>query len=312
MMCDDDVSPNRYYLELRLDEAARAIALAQVRWGLFRTALSILWHPSWAATISRRSRSLNKPRCLSGRELIDKIFDDPELGDFLAIRALKERGSISQENQAHLFIRLSEALADDFRLQLPPAARQRSDRLLLHLGGLLGFEEARSLAVTQAEHRLVSRHRSALTLLRRLSVRHEDRDILRSLVNNYGDDEAVVLLAKLPGGFAGYTCCDFVDNANPTKEWDENYYQSVILERMARDGQLDYEHASEVHPGPFVRTIGRLGDNKLVPHLAKMVAVAPVDLLPMAASVAGRLREQEVVDIIQQRYNTLRDALQSN
>lgn len=143
-------------------------------------------------------------------------------------------------------------------------------------------------------------------------MRHEDRDILRSLVDNYGDGEAAVLLAKLPGGFAGYTCCDFVDNANPAKEWDENYYQSVILERMARDGQLDYEHASEVHPGPFVRTIGRLGDNKLVPHLAKIVTVAPADLLPMAASVAGRLCEQEVVDIIQQRYNTLRDALQSN
>jgi hypothetical protein len=281
MMCDDDEPPDRYYLKLRLDETARAIALAQVR-------------------------------CLSDRELIDKILDDPELGDFLAIRALKERGSMSQQNQAHLFMRLSEALTDDFRRQLPPAARQRSDRLLLHLGGLLGVEEARSLAVTQAEHRLVSRHRTALTLLRRLGVRHEDRDILRSLVDNYEDGEAAVLLAKLPGGFAGYTCCDFVDNANPAKEWDENYYQSVILERMARDGQLDYEHVSEVHPGPFVRTIGRLGDNKLVPHLAKMVTVAPADLLPMAASVAGRLREQEVVDIIQQRYNTLRDALQSN
>jgi hypothetical protein len=281
MMRDDDESPNRYYLELRLDEAAHAVALAQVR-------------------------------CLSDRELIDKIFDDPERGDFLAIRALKEHGSISQQNRAHLFMRLSKALGDEFRRELPPVARQRSDRLLLHLGGLLGVEEARSLAIAQAEHRLVSRHRTALTLLRRLGVRHEDRDILRWLVDNYGDGEAAVLLAKLPGGFAGYTCCDFVDNPNPAKEWDANYYQSVILERMARDGQLDYEHTSEAHPGPFVRTIGRLGDNNLVPHLAKMVTVAPADLLPMAASVAGRLREQEVVDIIQQRYNTLRDALQSD
>ncbi|MDQ3763037.1 MAG: hypothetical protein M3460_15730 [Actinomycetota bacterium] len=281
MICDDDEPPDRYYLELRLDETARAIALAQVR-------------------------------CLSDRELIDEIFDDPELGNFLAIRALKERGSISQQNQAHLFVRLGEALTDDFRRQLSPAARQRSDRLLLHLGGLLGVEKARSLAVAQAEHRLVNRHRTALTLLRRLGVRHEDRNILRSLVENYGDDEAMLLLAKLPGGLAGYTCCDFVDNANPVKEWDGNYYQSVILERMARDGQLDYEHASEVHPGPFVRTIGRLGDNKLVPYLARMITIAPADLLPIAASVAGRLREREVVDIIQRRYNALRDALQSN
>jgi hypothetical protein len=238
MKWDDDEPPDRYYLELRLDEAANAIALAHVR-------------------------------CPSDRELIDKIFDNPELGDFLAIRALKERKDISRQNQAHLFMRLSEVLADDFRRQLPPVARQRSDHLLLHLGGLLGVKEARSLAVTQAEHRLVSRHRTALTLLRRLGVRHEDRDILRSLVDSYGDGEAAVLLAKLPGGLAGYSCCDFVDNANPAKEWDENYYQSVVLERMARDSQLDYEHASEVHPGPFARTIGRLGDNKLVPHLSK-------------------------------------------
>lgn len=83
MMCEDDEPPDRYYLELRLDEVKRAIALAKVR-------------------------------CLSDRELIDKIFDNYELGDFLAIRALKERGSISQQNQAHLFMRLSEALADDF------------------------------------------------------------------------------------------------------------------------------------------------------------------------------------------------------
>lgn len=190
MTCDDDEPLNCYYLEFRLDETARAIALAQVR-------------------------------CLSDRELIDKIFDDSELGNFLAIRALKERGSIFQQNQAHLFTRLSEALADDFRRQLSPAARQRSDRLLLHLGGLLGVEEIRSLAVAQAEHRLVNRHRTALTLLRRTGVRHEDRDILRSLVDNYGDGEALLLLAKLPGGLAGYTCCNFVDNANPAKEWDE-------------------------------------------------------------------------------------------
>lgn len=281
-MIDDDEA--RFWLELRLDETARAIALARVR-------------------------------CLPERELIDEIFDDPELGHFLAIQALKERGSISRQDQEHLLSRLSEALTDDFRRQLTPTARRHSDRLLLHLGGLLRIEDAKSLAAAQAGHRLVNRHRTALTLLRRLGAHHEDRDALRSLVDNYQDHEAARLLAKLPGGLAGYTCCDLAANVNPSnpaEERDENYYQSVILERMARDGQLDYEHACNAHPGSFLRAIGRLGDTQLVPYLTKIITIAPVDLLPMAASVAGRLREQRVVDIIEQRYNTLRKSLQSD
>jgi hypothetical protein len=278
---DDDEA--RFWMEFRLDETARAIALARVR-------------------------------CLSEHELIDEIFDDPELGNFLAIQALKERGSISRQDQAHLFSRLSEALTDDFRRQLTPTARRHSDRLLLHLGGLLRIEEARSLATAQAGHRLVNRHRTALILLRRLGARYEDRDVLRSLVDNYQDRPAARLLAELPGGLAGYTCCDLISNANqgnPAEERDENYYQSAILERMARDGQLDYEHACNVHPDSFLRAIGRLGDPQLVPHLTKIIKMAPADLLPMAASVAGRLREQRVVDLIEQRYNTLRESLQS-
>jgi hypothetical protein len=272
----------RFRLEFRLDETARAIALARIR-------------------------------CLSERELIDKIFDESELGNFLALRALKEREDILRQDQEYLFARLSGALTDDFRLQLAPAERRYSDRLLLHLGGLLRVEDARSLAATQAGHRLVNRRRSALTLLRRLGIQNEDRDVLRSLVDNYRDREAAQLLARLPGGLAGYTCCDLITNVSPTlEEWEGNYYQSVILERMTRDRQLDYEHACVVHPGPFIRAIGRLGDDQLVPYLTRIVTVAPADLLPLAASVAGRLRHQGVVDIIEQRYSTLRDTLQSN
>lgn len=278
-MTDDDA---RFRLEFRLDETARAIALARIR-------------------------------CLSERELIDEIFDEAELGNFLALRALKERENISPQDQKYLFDRLSGALTDDFRCQLAPAARRYSDRLLLHLGGLLRIEDARSLAATQAGHRLVNRRRSALTLLRRLGIQHEDRDVLRSLVDNYRDREAARLLARLPGGLAGYTCCDLITNVSPAlQEWEGNYYQSVILESMARDRQLNYEHACVVHSGPFIRAIGRLGDNQLVPHLMRIITVAPADLLPLAASVAGRLRNREVVDIIEQRYNTLRDTLQSN
>lgn len=128
---------------------------------------------------------------------------------------------------------------------------------------------------------------------------------LRHAVLTYHDPDALELLARIPNAFSREDCCRFPGMVN-VYESDSVFLPAIIIARLWQDSELDHEHAAAEHPLAYVRAMGRAGDSSQIGRLIDIITEATdVDLISMCASVAGRLRSESAVRVLDRRIKQL-------
>jgi hypothetical protein len=148
---------------------------------------------------------------------------------------------------------------------------------------------------------------SAVRVLRKLGPSEADVEILTNAWRTFEDPEVLFALTRITDGLAAFSCCGLLEvTSRRINDQDAGYLNAAILERLILDKQLDHEHAVDSHTIPYVRAAGRVLQRELEPLLLLAIPrLNAPDALMLAASVAGRLRSQNLIAAIESQLSTL-------
>lgn len=257
----------------------------------------------------QRSLEYARLRCSTVESLIQNATDASHPAHYDSIKILVERTEeLTKKHRLTLRKSTREALVDEYRKSLPRELRPRTDRLIANLCVPLGDKFARELALPLATHRLRTRRKAALSVIRRIGTSPDDVSLMRTAWDRFKDPDALFVLTRMANGLSNYNCCDLLqENSRSRGDWDAGYLQAVILERFSRDNQLDHSHAASHHPIPYLRAAGRIGDPNIATTVKQVIeSLDHPDHFKLAASVVGRMRAPELISIIEARLVALR------
>jgi hypothetical protein len=238
-------------------------------------------------------------RCRAIVELAVVVADVCHPRHHAAIRVLRERDDASASDRAALADIVAPALTMPHRQTLPTRFRSRSDRLLRNVGHFFPDEAARYWVREFLNSPLRARRLAATNLLRRISVSSAEREPLLQAVKTRVDREALELLCRLPQGLHAVSCCTLIAFADGSERHGDTYLASLILARLWQDDELDHRHAADHHRIPYFRAMGRIADGQQQDRLIAICeAECDAEVMVMAASVAGRLRNREAVQAL--------------
>lgn len=269
----------------------------------FEAASGLAALPPWDLEKLSDAVAYAELRCLAIDELAALVADVAAPQHHAAIRVVRERADLTAADRRILADLVGPTLTMQHRNFVPAKLRSRADRLLRNVGDCFPVESTRFWIREFLASPLRARRLAATNLLRRVGVQPGERELLLRAAQVHADREALELLCRLPDGLPDDRCCDLLALIESGEAHGDTYVASLVLSRLWMDGMLDHSHAVARHCLPYLRAMGRVGDGQHEELLVSTCASASDrDVLAMAASVAGRLRQRAAIRVLSDRF----------